>query len=276
MDTITCPHCGMQNDLGDKVCVHCGKDMTAAAEAGTSDPATAATPAEPTAAGPTLAEPPPSSGFGAPAADETGATTAELAEPHPALEDGFAAGEPPKKRNMPLLVGIGVAAAVAILLVAFLAFGKNTTAKIPDSIAGSPRLTSTAATALEQQVEQIHLPNGMHARVAVYGTDAAPKYILELVDGLPDSAQNVSLTDNFGLFSSLVGGGAGSGLDLTNAAKAVRGGIEYICIPLSSSGSTGTVCLFHHQAIFGGLITVGGGDPQAALDTAELAYQAVT
>ncbi len=178
---------------------------------------------------------------------------------------------------MPVLVGIGVAAAVVILLVAFFAFGKgNATAKIPDSIAGSPRLTSAAATALEQQVEQIHLPQGLHARVAVYGTDAAPKYILELVDGLPDTAQNVSLTDNFGLFSSLVGGGAASGLDLTNAAKAVRGGIEYICIPLSSSGQTGTVCLFHHQAIFVGLITVGGGDPQAALDTAEQAYQAVT
>jgi hypothetical protein len=25
MDTLTCPHCGMRNDPGDRVCVHCAK-----------------------------------------------------------------------------------------------------------------------------------------------------------------------------------------------------------------------------------------------------------
>jgi hypothetical protein len=29
VDTLTCPHCGMRNDVGDRVCIHCGKPTDA-------------------------------------------------------------------------------------------------------------------------------------------------------------------------------------------------------------------------------------------------------
>lgn len=29
MDTLTCPHCNMRNDAGDRVCIHCGKPTDA-------------------------------------------------------------------------------------------------------------------------------------------------------------------------------------------------------------------------------------------------------
>lgn len=50
MDTLTCPHCGMHNDPGDRVCVHCAKPpdvdagVTPAAEERQPEPALTAPP----------------------------------------------------------------------------------------------------------------------------------------------------------------------------------------------------------------------------------------
>src|SRR2546428_5663968 len=55
MDTVSCPTCGRQNDIGDRLCVHCGKPMDApvatpaGASTGASSPPTPQAPPPPAA-----------------------------------------------------------------------------------------------------------------------------------------------------------------------------------------------------------------------------------
>src|ERR1043166_3182489 len=112
-------------------------------ESGTSTP--------PPASGDMPPAAPPSPGGGLPsmpaAGSEWGAPTQSMGEPMPI-------GEPPKKNNTPLFVGIGVLAIAVIAAVAFFALKKSGGGDFPETLGGVARNHSAQAQQIETQAKQ--------------------------------------------------------------------------------------------------------------------------
>ena len=285
METITCPHCGKQNDVGDATCIHCGRSMTADAPIEPEPDTTAGAP--PTEEAPTaspLQSPPPAQAPPPEAGADSGGAASPQMPVVPATEgglpsppDAWAAAEVPKKKSVGLWIGLGLVAIAAVAIIALFSLGNgSTTAHIPDAIAGAPRLTSPEMQQAADQIRQTTVAGGGHLEAGLYGASGIPKYVLVLYQDPPSEITNVSLTDQFDQYAGLLSGSAGTAFDTSGSVKETRDDVEYVCLPLNSSGVTGSFCLFHKEAILGGLVSVGSSDPHAAVDTAQQAYEAAT
>lgn len=273
METVTCPHCGKQNDIGDATCIHCAQPMSGeigeAQAGGGSASEPAATGSAPEAAIPEDA------GEETPVPEAPAAPVGQDELPSP--PGAWPPAEAPKKGRAGLWLGLGVAAVVIVALLAVFTLGKGSaTAHIPSEIAGVPRLTSPEAQQAVDQITQTTVPGGGHLEAGLYGANGIPRYVMVLFADPPSEIANVSLTDQFDQYAGLLSGSAGAAFDTSGAIKDNRDGVEYVCIPLDTSGVTGNFCLFHKDQVLGGLIAVGPGDPQAALDTTQQAYEAAT
>ena len=166
---------------------------------------------------------------------------------------------PPPKRS-------GLARAIVGLLVGALAvFGVRTlldggAPTLPDTLAGTPRMTDGLATTFEKQMTDEAGTYGLDIATGIYGS-STPEFFVILVD---DAA--VETTDQ--LFDSFVAGmsQAGATVDAAAGDSGPLGDAEYRCVPVSAAGVKAGACMWRGASDVGIVLQLGGG----VADTREL------
>jgi hypothetical protein len=216
--------------------------------------------------------PPPGSGDMPPAAPPAPGDLPSMPSPGPEwgaqpVETPMPMGEPPKKSNTSLFVGIGVLAIAVIAAVAFFALKKSGPGGFPETLGGVARNHSSQAQQIENEAQQQSFA-GMTITVAVYGSDTSPSHIAMLFHNVPDSIKGQSLAPFLDqLASGFSGSGAGS-VDTSQALSQSIGGVEYLCLPMSVSGQGGAMCVFNGDQL-GAVLTLTTSDPHSALTLAQ-------
>jgi len=176
-------------------------------------------------------------------------------------------------------LGIAVAIAVVLGVAAFVVL-RRTGTHFPETLGGQPRNTSDPVHQLEDAVSQVRVGD-MRMEVAVYGSDAtSPAAMLIVIHDAPASLADTSSEEFFhGLPSDLVSNGTSSA-DFSRAETATADGVDYLCVPIQASTSTGfgpvrnaTACAFRGDVLGLAMFAVGPPAPTIALTFTQQAYR---
>jgi len=158
---------------------------------------------------------------------------------------------PPKRSGLArAIVGLLVGA-VAVIGVRTLLDGRAPT--LPDTLAGTPRITDGLATTFEEQMNEQAGTYGLDIATGIYGS-STPEFFVILVD---DAA--VETTDQ--LFDSFVAGmsEAGAVVDISAGDSGPLGDAEYRCVPVSAPGVKAGACMWRSHSDVGIVLQLGGG-----------------
>jgi len=148
----------------------------------------------------------------------------------------------PRRRSSRLArLTVGLVAALVGYFAVQAVFG-SAHVSLPDSVAGLPRMTSSAVTQLTDQAEAQGRDWDLDVQAGGYGTGLSPDIVVILVDGRASET-----TDQ--LFESFTGGvvQAGARVDETRQVSGERDGTEYRCVPVEGSGLTAAACMWRDE-----------------------------
>lgn len=145
-----------------------------------------------------------------------------------------------------MTVRIVVGALVAIVV----AFGARSLlgggASLPDTLAGTPRMTTQDVKDFEKQMSDYGKRSDLDVVAGAYGTGALPTFFVLLIDGRSDEA-----TDE--IFNEFVGGMASSGgtVETSATTSGERDGLEYRCVPVAAAQIQAAACMWRDDGTFG-------------------------
>jgi len=124
---------------------------------------------------------------------------------------------------------------------------------LPDSLAGSERLTDAESQRFERSMADEGDRYGIAAEGGVYGSPLGPAFFVILVD-----AAAVKTTDQ--LFDALVAGfsQAGAVVDEATGTSGRRGDSDYRCIEAHAGTGTAVACMWRDDATVGIVLEMPG------------------
>jgi hypothetical protein len=228
-DKRACPSCGTDNAAASSYCWKCFANIP------TAD-------GQPYASRPGMPNPPEAaSQIGSPWL-RPGLPT-EIPAPVPA--------QPPKRSKALSTIVSVVVGAVAVFGVRTLLDGGAPA--LPDTIAGSPRMTDGMAQSFEDEMAKQAGTFGLDVAAGIYGS-SAPEFFVILVD---DAAAET--TDQ--LFDSFVSGmsQAGASVDTNAGQSGPLGDAEFRCVPVSAPGVNAGACMWRSESDVGIVLQLNGG-----------------
>src|ERR671937_918711 len=124
---------------------------------------------------------------------------------------------------------------------------------LPDTLAGSQRLTDTDSQRFERSMADEGERYGIDAEGGVYGSALGPRFFVILVD-----AAAIETTDE--LFDALIAGfaQAGAEVDERGATSGTRGDSDYRCVSAKAGGGTAVACMWRNDGDVGIVLEVRG------------------
>jgi hypothetical protein len=128
---------------------------------------------------------------------------------------------------------------------------------LPDSLAGSERLTDAESRRFERYMADEGERYGIDAEAGVYGSGLGPDFFVILVD-----AAAVETTDQ--LFDALISGfsQAGAVVDRSGVSSGTRGESDYRCAGATAGGGSAVACMWRDDRSVGIVVQVPG-DPKS-------------
>jgi len=232
-----CPSCGGDNPATAAFCWRCyaplGQAAATPTRAGVAAPARM--PAAPSFPPPPVAGPPPS-------------------VPAPSRSSGISWG---------VRLAVGALAALVGYFGVQAVFGGGPS--LPDTLAGTPRMTSQAAKDFEKQMADQGKRNDLKIAAAAYGAGTTPDFMVMLIQG-----SSLESTDQ--MFDQFVQGMSSSGASIDSAGgdSGQRGSTEYRCVPVSTTSVTAAACMWRDETNVGIVLKLNGG----VADTRDLLFTA--
>ncbi|HLB61176.1 MAG TPA: hypothetical protein VJN50_00300 [Actinomycetota bacterium] len=144
---------------------------------------------------------------------------------------GYAIPQPKPKSSAGWAVGL----VVALIAGGVTWFLLNRGLGFPDEIAGHPMNDSDIAQAVVESTEAGASSVGVDFKVAAYGTDAEPAFMVMVVeDAFP-------AFDTF-FQGAATGAGQGAAIDSADIVHQDRGSTSYACVPIGSAPPMSTLC----------------------------------
>ena len=175
--------------------------------------------------------------------------------------------EAPAPRSSSISWGVRIAIAVLASLVAYVGVQVlfDHGPSLPDTLAGTPRMTSQAAEDFEKQMAEDGKQHGLKVAAAAYGAGTTPDFMVLLIKG-----SSLESTDQ--LFDEFVQGMSSSGatIDSGSTESGQRGSTEYRCVPVSTTSVTAAACMWRDQGNVGIVLKLNGG----VADTRDLLFTA--
>jgi hypothetical protein len=124
---------------------------------------------------------------------------------------------------------------------------------LPDSLAGSSRLTDPTSKQFERFTAEEGDRWGIDAEGGVYGTAGVPRFFVIVVDG-----SAIETTDQ--LFDALLSGfsEAGATVDDSRATSGRRDGSDYRCVTASAEGQQAVACMWRDDGNVGIVLEMPG------------------
>lgn len=149
----------------------------------------------------------------------------------------------------------GVIVSILAAVVGYLGVGylMGPSLSLPDSIAGTERLTDPESQRFERYTADEGDRYGIDAEAGVYGAPLAPEFFVILVD-----AAAVETTDQ--LFDALLAGfsQAGAVVDETQARSGTRRGSDYRCLSAVAGAETAVACMWRDDDNVGIVFEMSG------------------
>lgn len=160
-----------------------------------------------------------------------------------------------------VLVGVVVAAAAFMFVQRFM----NRGVQIPDSVAGNPRMTDSAALDFEEQMKSEAQKFGMEIQAAAFGSSGRPDFLLVVANG-----SAVESTDE--LFASFTEGINQGGASVSGAPVSgeLHGGTTYRCVGASGNGMEIGTCMWRADDHVGVVFDLDGDVASARALTATI------
>ena len=216
-ERVTCPSCGGDNPKGAAFCWRCYASFSSVAPAPAPGTRTAGTGTRPVGrvGVPPMPGPPPIS--------------------PPATSGGSSS-------IVRLGVGVLVALVVAFGVRSLLSGGPS----LPDSLAGTPRMTSQDAGDFEREMSDYGERYDLDVAAGAYGTGALPTFFVLLIDARSDE-------DTDDIFNEFVGGMTSGGASAETSAitSGERDGLEYRCVPVAAAQIQAAACMWRDDGSFG-------------------------
>jgi hypothetical protein len=109
----------------------------------------------------------------------------------------------------------------------------------PDEIAGHPRNDSDIAQAVVDTVETGAAGAGVEFEVAAYGTDAAPAFMVMVIEEAPSLP---GFFDTFIEGAATGAAGQGASIDTADIVHQDRGSASYACVPIEAAPPLSSLC----------------------------------
>jgi hypothetical protein len=144
------------------------------------------------------------------------------------------------------ILRLGVGALVAFVV----AFGVRSVLSggpsLPDTLAGTPRMTSQDATDFEKEMTDYGERYDLSVAAGAYGTGAMPTFFVLLIDARSDE-------DTDDIFNEFVGGMTSGGASAETSAitSGERDGLEYRCVPIAAAQIQAAACMWRDDGSFG-------------------------
>ena len=139
-------------------------------------------------------------------------------------------------------VGVLVALVVSFGVRSVLSGGPS----LPDTLAGTPRMTSQDAKDIEQEMIDYGERYDMSVAAGAYGTGVTPTFFVMLIDARSDE-------DTDDIFNGFVGGLTSGGASAESSAitSGERDGLEYRCVPVAAAQIQAAACMWRDDDSFG-------------------------
>jgi hypothetical protein len=125
---------------------------------------------------------------------------------------------------------------------------------LPDTLVGSPRMTTQDAKDFEKQMLEEGKRSDLDVAAGAYGSGATPTFLVLLIQGKTSEA-----TDD--IFTGFVGGIASSGATVETSAT-VSGqheGVDYRCVPVAAPQVDAGACMWRDDDTVGIVFGLDGG-----------------
>jgi hypothetical protein len=186
----------------------------------------------------------------------------------------------PGARSAPWPVGakVGVAAFVAVVsaVAAFMAVGRmhHSRISIPDSIAGTQRIVTSASRQAEEQLLDGARKYGVTGKAGFYGGGDLASFAVVAFDYHVGPGETGD-TMMRGLASGMAAAGTGSSVDLSTMTTDSAGRVVYRCVRVLGE-VPGAICMWEETDVVGVVLVLDKGIPEARLltETVRLAVEA--